>query len=137
MARDLAARFVVVATSKEIVSVWHWSKRAVQRNDLKIVFRQFQIPNHFRPQQAYDIRANGVFEAWINFFGDRGAAKDVAAFENERFLSCFGQVGGSSKAVVAAADYDGVISAVHRASLLTGAFFVIFAFKSTRWEQFW
>jgi hypothetical protein len=115
-----------------MIAVGEWSESAVQRNDLKVVFWQFQVANHLWPQQAHDIGANGVFKAGINLFGDGGAAKNMAAFENEDLLAGFGQISGSGKAVVAAADYESVILVVHRSSLLTGAFFVIFAVKSTR-----
>ena len=109
MARDLAACSGVIAAAKKIIAVRQRRKRAVERNDFEIVFRQFELADHFGTQQAHDIGANRIFKSRIDLFGHRRAAEHMAALEHQNFLPCFGQIGGAGEAVVAGADDDRVV----------------------------
>jgi hypothetical protein len=55
----------------------------------------------------------GKKKAGNDFFGHGGAAEDVAAFENDNLLPCFGKVSGVDQAVVTAADDDNVVVLPH------------------------
>ena len=74
------------------------------------VFREAQIRNHFRPQHAGDIRSGGDATSGSDFFGDAATANNIAAFEHQGGESGAREVGGCSQAVVASADYDGIIN---------------------------
>ena len=70
---------------------------------------QIEIANDFRAQQGDHVGADRELEAGKNFFGDRGAAEHVTAFQHQHFLAGARQVGGIDQAVVAAADDDHVV----------------------------
>ena len=52
-------------------------------------------------------------KAWMKFFGDAGAADDLASFEHERFQSRFREIERGDQAIVAGADDDDVVSCWH------------------------
>jgi hypothetical protein len=45
----------------------------------------------------------------MNFFGDAGAANNLATLQHQRFESCSGEIAGSDKPVVAGTDDDDVV----------------------------
>jgi len=61
----------------------------------------------------------GEEEAWHDFFGDGGAAKDAAAFEDQHFFPGFGQVGCVHETVVTASDDDHIVGLRHSLGLQT------------------
>ena len=53
------------------------------------------------------MRYRGALESGMKFFGDGGAADDIAAFEDERLVSLFREIkGGDERVVTAAENYD-------------------------------
>ena len=61
--RELATRLVGVAPAGEIVAVVERRDRALERQDLQAVPRQFEIADDLRPQQAHDVREHRELEA--------------------------------------------------------------------------
>ena len=114
--RDLATRLRVVVHAPQVVTVRHRRERAVEREDLEPVRRQIELANDLGTKQRDDVRADGEVKALEDLLSDRGAAEDVAAFEDQHLASGSGQVGGGGQAVVPAADDDGVVS--HPAAIL-------------------
>ncbi len=109
VAIDLAARQVVIGPCGEIVAVVHRRHRARQRQDLQAVTRQFQVADDLRAQQADDVGEFGEAIAGKDFLGHRGAADDVAPFQDHDLLAGARQVGAGDQAVVAGADDDRVV----------------------------
>ena len=54
------------------------------------------------------MRYRRAFESRMEFFGDGGAADDIAAFENERPVALFREIKGRDQRVVATAENDDV-----------------------------
>jgi len=73
------------------------------------VLGEFQIADHFRAEEADDVGEDGKFEARENLLGHGRPANEVAAFKDEDFFPCFGEVGGGGQAVVACADDEGIV----------------------------
>jgi hypothetical protein len=74
---------------------------------------EIEIANDFGTEKRNDVGENGKFEAGNDFFGDRGAAENVAALENQNFFAGAGEIGRVDKAIVAAADDNDVVSLRH------------------------
>ena len=106
VAVEFAARFGVIVDAPEVIAVGHGREGAVERKDFQAVARQIEVANDFRAQQRDDVGKNGKFESGNDFFGDGGAAEDVAPFEDEDFFARAGEIGRVDEAVVAAADHD-------------------------------
>ncbi len=121
----------MIAAAKQIIAVRHRRKRAVERNDFEIVFRQFEIADDFGTEQADDIGADRIFKTRIDLFSDRRAAEHMAALQDEHFFPGFGEIGCAGQAVVAGADDDRIIVG-HGGDLLKRAYLVISSAKSTR-----
>ena len=113
VALDFAARFGVIVDAPEVIAVGHGRESAVERKNFEAVAREIEVANNFRAKKRDDVRKNGKFEAGNDFFGDGGAAENVAAFENEDFLPCFGEVSRIDEAVVAATDDNYVVALRH------------------------
>ena len=75
--------------------------------------REIEIANNFGAQERNDIGENGEFEAGDDFFGDGGAAQNIAALEDQNFFARAGEIGRVDQAVVAAADDDDVVALGH------------------------
>src|SRR4029077_14754105 len=99
----------VIVHAPQMVAVRHRCESAVEGEDLKSVPGKIEVANDFGPQQRDDIRANRKLEAGKNFFRASRPAENVAALEHEHLLSCFRQIGGVGKAVVASANHDYVV----------------------------
>src|SRR5689334_14335373 len=100
----------MVVDAPEMVAIRHGGEGAVERQNLQAMPWQVEIADDFGPQQGNHVRAHGKLEAGKDLFGDSCAAKHMTTLEDEHFLPSTGQVCGIDQTVVAAADYDGVIS---------------------------
>ena len=70
---------------------------------------KIKVANDLGTQQRHDVRANRKLESAKNFFGARGAAEDVTAFQNQYFLSRFREISGVSEAVMASANNNYIV----------------------------
>ena len=113
MAANFALRARVIVHAPEMVAVEHRRERAVERENFEAVAREIEFANDFGAKQRDDVGAFREEEAGDDFFGDRGAAENVASLQSEHFLACFREVSGVDQAVVAAADHDYVIVLRH------------------------
>src|ERR1700675_2815338 len=86
--------------------------RGIAGNHTESVIGKMEVADNFRAQHAGDVRSGGGTTARSDLFGDTASADDVAAFENEGGVSGAREIGGSSEAVVASADHDGVVNRV-------------------------
>src|SRR6266700_706328 len=77
---------------------------------------ELHVANDFWPKRTGGMREDGRPESWMKFFGDRGAADLIAAFEHERLESRLSEIKGRDQAVVPAADNDDVARVRHRDS---------------------
>ena len=109
VARDLAARLVVIVDAPQVVAVRHRRERAVERQQLHAVARQIELADDLRPQQRHDVRADRELEAGKDLFGDGGAAEHVPPLEHQHLPPRPRQIGGAGQPVVAAADDDRVV----------------------------
>jgi hypothetical protein len=75
--------------------------------------REVEIANDFRTKKRDDVGKNGKLEAGNDFFRDSSAAENVAALEDQNFLTRAREIGGIHKAVVAAADDNDVVTFCH------------------------
>ena len=69
------------------------------------------------PQQRDDVGADGELEAGKHFFGDRGAAEHVAAFEHQHFLARARQISSVDQSVMSATNDDDVVFIAHSLTL--------------------
>ncbi len=113
MPRDLPERAGVIVDAPEIVAPQHWRKGAVERQDLEAVRRQVQLADDLGSQEGDHVRADGELEAREDLLGDRGAADDVPAFEDEHRAAGARQVRGRGQSVVARTDHDRVVGLGH------------------------
>jgi len=113
VADEFAAGFGVVVDAPEMVAIGHGRESAVERKDFEAVAREVEVANDFGAQKRDDVRADGELESGDDFFGDGGAAEDVAAFEDEDFFVGAGEIGRVGQAVVASADDDCVVGFGH------------------------
>ena len=113
VALDFAAGFGVIIDAPEVIAVGHGRESAVERKNFQAVAREIEVANNFRAKKRDDVRKNGKFEAGNDFFGDSGAAENVAAFENKDFLPRFREVSRIDEAVVAATDDNNVVALRH------------------------
>jgi len=102
-----------------MIAVWHGGERAVEWKDFEAMAGEIEFANDFGTEEGDYIRAFGEQKAGDDFFGDGGAAENVAAFEDENFLAGFGEIGSVDQAVVAAADDDCVVMLRHAVKLHT------------------
>jgi hypothetical protein len=104
----------VIVVPPEVVATGHRRKRAVERQDFEAVFGELELPDDFRSQERHHVRTDGIFEAGEDFFGDRGAAHQMATFEHHDLAAGAGEVRGCGQPVVAGANNDGVVLLWHR-----------------------
>ncbi len=113
MAADFALGFGVIVDAPEVVAIEHGGKSAVERKDFKAVVGQIEFANDFGAKERNYVGTFGEEETRDDLFGDGGAAEDAAAFEDENFLSGFGQVGCVHETVVTASDDDHIVGLRH------------------------
>ena len=82
MAANFAAGFGVIVHAPQVIAVGHGRKRAVERQNFQAVARKIELANDFRAKQRDDVRAFGEKKAGDDFFGNSGAAENVAALQN-------------------------------------------------------
>ena len=87
-------------------------ERGIAGDHAESVIGEMEVADNFGTKHAGDVRSGGSTAARSDLFGDAASADDLAAFENEGGVSGASEVGGSSKAVVATADNDGVVNRV-------------------------
>ena len=87
-------------------------ERGIAGDHAESVIGEMEVTDHFRAKHAGDVRSGGGAAARSDLFGDAASANDVAAFEDEGGVSGASEIGGSSQAVVASADNDGVVNRV-------------------------
>src|SRR6185503_19563137 len=92
------------------VPIRHWRKRAVERKDLQAVTWQIELTDDLGPEQRHHVRTDGIPESGEDFFGDRRAAKHMAALEDEYLLPGAREIGGGGESVVPSADDDCVVT---------------------------
>jgi hypothetical protein len=109
MTVDLAPGQVVIVPAGKVVAVVEWRDRARQRQDLEPVPRQFEVADDLGPQQAHHVGELAEAVAREDFFGDGGAADDLAPLEDDYLLAGAREVRGRDHAVVAGANDDSVV----------------------------
>jgi len=117
VAADIADGFGVVVHAPEVVAAGHGREGSVERENFQAVAREIEFTDDFGAKERDDVRAFGKKKAGDDFFGDGGAAENVAAFENDDLLPCFGEIRGVDQAIVAAADDDYVVVLPHSVGL--------------------
>ena len=113
MAADFALGFGVIVDAPEVIAVEHGGKGAIERKDFEAVVGQIEFANDFGAKERDYVGTFGEEEAGDDFFSDGGAAEDAAAFENQNFLACFGQIGCVHETVVTASDDDDIVGLRH------------------------
>ncbi len=71
---------------------------------------KMQVAQHLRVQQAHRVAGRGVAKSGVEFLGDRGAADEVAALEDQDLPAGPGEVAGAGEAIVAGAYDDDVVT---------------------------
>src|SRR5262249_31843068 len=94
----------------QVVAVRHRRERAVEREDLEAMARQIEVADDLGPEQRHDVGADGKAEAGKHFFGDGGAAEDVAPLEDQHLAPGAREMAGGRQSVVAAADDNRVVA---------------------------
>ena len=113
MPPDFALRFRVVVHAPQVIAVQHWRERAVERKDFQAVPRKIEFADDFGAQQGNHVGKLGEKKAGKDFFGNRGAAENSTAFQNQHLFPCFGQIRGVHQTVVTAANDDHIIKLGH------------------------
>src|ERR1700687_5300569 len=67
---------------------------------------QLHVASDVGAERAGVMRERGAAEAGMKVFGDGRAAYLGAAFEHQRFESCFGEIEGGDQTIVSATDDD-------------------------------
>ena len=106
---DLGDVLVVVVADEDVVAVLGGveARRHHQRHEP--VLDQLELVDDRRPEQAQRVGERRELEAREELLGDRGAADEAAALEDQGAQAGLGEVGAVDQAVVAAADDDGVV----------------------------
>src|SRR5260370_42492240 len=117
MAANVADGFGVVVHAPEVVAAGHRREGAVEGEDFQAVARKIEFTDDFGAEERDNVRTFGKKKAGDDFFGDGGAAENVAAFQDDDLLPCFGEIRGIDQAVVAAADDDNVVVLAHSEEL--------------------
>ncbi len=99
----------MVVYAPEVIAAGHGGEGTVERKNFQTMTRKIEFANNFRTEERDDVRTLGKKKAGDDFFGDSGTAEDVAAFQHDDFLPCFGKISGVYQAVVTAADDDNVV----------------------------
>jgi len=113
VAANVADGLSVIVYAPEIIAAGHGRERAVEREDFQAVARKIEFANDFGAKKRDDVRTFGEKKTGEDFFGDSGAAQNVAAFEDDNLLAGLGEVCGVDQAVVATADDDNVVLLPH------------------------
>jgi hypothetical protein len=74
---------------------------------------QIEVADNLGPEEAVDVCCCRNLEAGPQLLGDAGAAQNLSALQHQDLDTGFGQVRGSHKTVVTAADNDEVVRRGH------------------------
>ncbi len=119
VARHLAARGVGVDIPANEITVARQGRTAAIGHDLQPVFCQVQFPVNFGTQQAADVGTVGVFPVLaVGLQAYRGAADVVVFLHHQGFQARLTQECAIGQAVVACADDNRLVFAVHVPGLL-------------------
>jgi len=77
------------------------------------VARKLHVFQDCGERRAAGVGQRGTAKTGMKFFGDRGAADDIAAFENERPVALFREIEGRDERVVASTQNDDFASGSH------------------------
>ncbi len=75
--------------------------------------REIEFANDLGAEKRDHVRTFRKKKTGDDFFGDGGATENMAAFQDDDLLPCFGEIRGVDQAVVAAADDDNVVVLTH------------------------
>ena len=78
----------------------------IRSDEFQSVLFELHVADNFGAKWPGRVSENRAAETGMKFFCDRSATRLRATFEDQRFVSRFGQVEGSDQPVVAAADDD-------------------------------
>jgi hypothetical protein len=106
---DLLDVLVTVRPEQQVVAVLHRGERGRHQDRQETVFDQVEFLDDVRAQQAQRVRERGEVKAGYQFLGDRCAADERAALDDQRPQPGLGQIGAVDQAVVATADDDRVV----------------------------
>jgi len=119
MAADFALGTGVVVHAPEMIAVGHRGERAIEGKNFEAMAGEIEFANDFGAEEGDYIGALGEKKTGDDFFGDGGAAENVAAFEDKNFFAGFSEIGSVDQSVVAAADDDCVVMLRHAVKLHT------------------
>src|SRR5258708_18414590 len=101
--------FGMVVDAPKVIAAGHGREGAVEREDFKAVAREIEFANDLGAEKRDHVRTFRKKKTGDDFFGDGGATENMAAFQDDDLLPCFGEIRGVDQAVVAAADDDNVV----------------------------
>jgi hypothetical protein len=99
---------MVVHAPQVVVS--HGGERSVQGQYLESVRGKVELSDDFGAKEAHNVRSDAETKAREHLFGHRSASEHVAALEDKGRDTGAGEIGRGGKAIVTAADDDGVVS---------------------------
>ena len=115
----------MVLAEEQVIAVLHRTERRRHEDGHEAVLDEIEVLYDVRPQKAEGIREGREPEAGPQLLGDRGAADQVALFEDQGPEAPSSQVGAVHQPVVDAADHDRVVRlaahAVFRSGLKNGS----------------
>ena len=106
VAADLLVVLAVILAEEQVVAVLHRAERRRHEDRHEAVLHELEVLDDVGPEQAQGVRERREPEARPELLGDRGAADDGPALENERPQAALRQVRRVGQPVVAAADDD-------------------------------
>ena len=112
VARDLLLVLGMILAHQQVVAVLLRAERGRHEDRHEAVLDQLEVLDDVRPEQAERVREGGEPEAGSQLLGDRRAADEMPALEDERAQAGLGEVGAVGQAVVAATDDDRVVGPV-------------------------
>ena len=109
--RDLPAGQLGVRAQHQRAAVGERRERGrVPREHLEAVWREVQIADDRRAEEAVDVGGGRDLEAGQDLLGDARAADDVAPLEHEHAQPGAGEVARGHEPVVPGTDHDGVVT---------------------------
>ena len=112
VAGDLLVVLAVVLAEQEVVAVLLRAEGRGHEDRHEAVLHEVELVDDVRPEQAQRVRERGEPEARAQLLGDRRAADDRAALQDERAQAGLREVRRVRQPVVAAADDDRVVRPV-------------------------
>jgi hypothetical protein len=92
-ARNPAGGLGVIVVKEQSLALGSWREDAwVGLQHLQFVLGEAHIARDFGTKRADRVRKSGSTKAGMKFLGDRAAANDFAALQNERLEAAFRQI---------------------------------------------